>query len=127
HVVISEDVPPGADAAMGGNLFRETVVEYDAPARRMRFHDPERWVRAEGYYRCILDDDGDLPIAILQKRGRRARATAGATAPKALTLRAEAADRLAFPPGSRTADGLHWGPAPLPPLELETLSGEAAA
>jgi hypothetical protein len=132
HVEITDDVPLGADAAAGAPFFRETIVEYDTPARRLRLHDAARWVRAEGYYRCIMDDDGDEPVAILQKRGERVRATAGATTPRAVSLLAGGAERfrLAGPSGAPAAsgsvEGLHWGPAPLPPQDFEVLSGDAA-
>lgn len=126
HVEISDAIPAGADAAVGGSLFRETIVEYDTPAKRLRLHDPERWVRGDGYYRCVLDDDGNSPVAILQKRGERVRATAGATEPRELTLRPSGARRLRLE-GPGLADGLHWGPAPLPPVRFDVLSEEAAA
>jgi hypothetical protein len=124
----------------------------------LRLHDPARWVRVEGYYRCILDDDGDEPVAILQKHGERVRAIAGASggsvssaagpdgsgpsgygtpsavSPRsegpsvlALTLLASGAERLRLPGPSGSADGLLWGPAPLPPEAYEVLPGYTAA
>jgi hypothetical protein len=127
HVEISDDVPAGADASAGAALFREAIVEYDTPARRLRLHDPARWVRGEGYYRCILDDDGDEPVAVLQKHGERVRVTAGATATRPLGLLAGGAERLRLTGPAGSAEGVYWGPAPLPPTDFEVLSGEAAS
>lgn len=118
HVEVSEDLPEGADAALGGTLLREAIVEYDAPFGRLRLHDPARWVRPEGYYRCVLDDDGDRPVAILKRRAATLRVTAGKTAVRALTLAVEAAARAGISPESRSASDLHWGPLALPPLDL---------
>jgi hypothetical protein len=146
HLEVTDDIPAGADAAAGGTLFREAIVEFDGANRMLRLHDPAPWVRVEGYYRCILDDDGDEPVAILQKHGERVRATAGTSAgsvpsaastttgappgsegPVALALLASAAERLRLAGPSGSADGLHWGPAPLPPEGYEVLPGQAAA
>jgi len=118
HVEASEDVPPGADVAIGGALYREAIVEYDAAGGRLRLHDPARWVRPDGYYRSVLDDDGDRPVAILKRRAETLRVVAGASAVRALTLAVESAERVGFPPESRIADGMRWGPAALPPLDL---------
>jgi hypothetical protein len=118
-VEISEDVPQGAEGALGGALFRETTVEYDAAGRRLRLLDPARWVRPEGYFRAVLDDDGDRPVAILSKGRESLRVLAGASAATALTIAPEAALRVGLVPGARTAEGFRWGPAPLPPIDVE--------
>jgi hypothetical protein len=118
-VEISDDVPQGADGALGAALFRETTVEYDAPGRRLRLLDPARWVRPEGYFRSVLDDDGDRPVAILSKGRETLRVLAGASAAAGLTLAPESALRVGLPPGARSAEGLRWGPAPLPPIDLD--------
>ena len=104
--------------AIGGALYREAIVEYDAAGGRLRLHDPARWVRPDGYYRSVLDDDGDRPVAILKRRAETLRVVAGASAVRALTLAVESAERVGFPPESRIADGMRWGPAALPPLDL---------
>ena len=44
---------------MGGPLFRETVLECDPVAGRLRFHDPTVWAPPDGYQRFIIDDDGN--------------------------------------------------------------------
>lgn len=119
-VEASDDIPPGADAAVGAALFRETTVQYDAPARRLRLHDPARWVRPEGYFRSVIDDDGDRPVAILKKGRETLRVLAGVSAVTPLTLAPESADRAGLPREGGTAEGLRWGPAALPPIDLDT-------
>ena len=115
---VSDAIPPGADASLGAALFREAAVEYDRDGRKIRLLDTEHWVRPEGYYRAVLDDDGDRPVAILKKGRELLRLLAGTATPTALTVARESAQRLGFPPDARSAEGLHWGPAPLPPLDL---------
>ncbi|MEP6767926.1 MAG: hypothetical protein ABJC61_04615 [Acidobacteriota bacterium] len=115
---ISDLVPPGADASLGAALFREAAVEYDPVGRKIRLLDTEHWVRPEGYYRAVIDDDGDRPVAIL-KRGRELlRVLAGTATSTALTIAPESGKRVGLSPESRSAEGLHWGPAPLPPIEV---------
>ncbi len=114
----SEAIPAGADAALGGPLFRETIVEYDQDHGRLRLHPPDKWVRPEGYYRCVLDDDGDRPVAILHRGKEVLRLLAGAAAPASIALAPESAERAGIPPESRRAEGLRWGPVSLPPLDL---------
>lgn len=118
HAEISDDVPAGADAAVGAALWRETIVEYDTPRGRLRLHDPARWVRPEGYYRAVLDDDGDRPVGILQRKDKTLRVTAGISSVRALTLAVASATRTGYSGESRSAEGLRWGPAKLPPLDL---------
>ncbi|MEO8190602.1 MAG: hypothetical protein ABI682_09675 [Acidobacteriota bacterium] len=125
---ISDAIPPGADVSLGAALFREAAVEYDPDARRLRLLDTEHWVRPDGYYRAVLDDDGDRPVAILKKGRELLRLLAGTATPTALTVAAVSARRLGFPSDARSAEGLHWGPAPLPPVEmLQQESGFDAA
>src|SRR5262249_38243546 len=50
-------LPEGAAASAGAPFFRETVVEVDSAASRIRFHDPAHWVMPEGLFRVLLDDD----------------------------------------------------------------------
>ncbi|HSB35690.1 MAG TPA: hypothetical protein VLH41_02365 [Thermoanaerobaculia bacterium] len=120
----TDEVPPGADAAAGGCLFREAVVEIDPGHKRFGVHDPARWVIPEGYFRIVTDDDGNRPVAILYRGSRELRLTAGAdVGSAALWLAAESAARLGLP-GASQADGLRWGPANLPPLPLRISSGE---
>lgn len=115
---ISDLVPPGADASLGAALFREAAVEYDPVGRKIRLLDTEHWVRPEGYYRAVIDDDGDRPVAILKKGRELLRVLAGTATPTALTIAPESGKRLGFSPGTHSAEGLHWGPAPLPPIEV---------
>ncbi len=115
---VSDAIPPGADVSLGAALFREAAVEYDPVGRKIRLLDTEHWVRPEGYYRAVLDDDGDRPVAILKKGRELLRLLAGAATPTALTVARASAQRLGYPADIRSAEGLHWGPAPLPPLDL---------
>ncbi|MEP6802750.1 MAG: hypothetical protein ABJC07_12460 [Acidobacteriota bacterium] len=115
---VSEAIPSGADVSLGAALFREAAVEYDPDGRKVRLLDTENWVRPEGYYRAVLDDDGDRPVAILKKGRELLRVLAGAATPTALTVARASARRLGYPADLRSAEGLHWGPAPLPPLDL---------
>lgn len=115
---VSDAVPAGADAAAGAVLFREAVVEYDEDHRRLRLHPPDKWVRPEGYYRCVLDDDGDRPVAILNRGKEVLRLLAGATAPASIAIAPESAERAGIPAESRRVDGLRWGPISLPSLDL---------
>ncbi len=114
-VEIADPGEPGADAVAGGVLYRETVVEIDPSSRRMRFHDPERWVVPEGFGRNVIDDDGDVPVAILFRSGRRLRLRAGTRTSSALELAARTAGELGLESGAPLS-GLVWGTLRLPPL-----------
>jgi hypothetical protein len=112
------DLPAGADAAAGGCLFREAVVELDPDARMLGLHDPERWVIPEGYLRVVIDDDGDRPVAVLDRGSQSLRVTAGSvTGTAALELAIESARRVGLESEPR-AEGLLWGTSRLPPLPL---------
>lgn len=113
----SEAGPNGrADAAVGAALFRETVIELDPAAGRIRFHDPARWVVPEGLYRGVLDDDGNRPVAIMKSGSETARLLAGASAAMPLLLTPQAARRLGIPESGSAVRGLRWGAAQLPPV-----------
>ncbi|MGH9318042.1 MAG: hypothetical protein ACRD1P_13160 [Thermoanaerobaculia bacterium] len=113
-----ERVPEGADAAAGAPFFRETVVELDPGQRRLRFHDPTRWVIPPGFFRIVLDDDGNRPVAILQKGRERLRLLAGTLCGSALLLAPETASRIGLSPGAPAAEGLRWGAAHLEPVPV---------
>jgi hypothetical protein len=121
-VEIAETGAAGIDAVAGGTLYRETVVEIDPSSRRFRLHDPARWVAPEGFGRNLLDDDGDLPVAILFRSGRRLRLRAGVRASSPLVLPAALASGLGIDPNAPALAGLVWGTLRLPPLpvRLET-------
>lgn len=119
----TDGVPPGADAAAGGCLFREAVIELDSREKRLGVHDLARWVIPEGYFRIVTDDDGNRPVAILYRGSRELRLAEGSDvgAGAAIWLAAESAARVGLE-GRAEADGLRWGPANLPPLPLRISS-----
>jgi len=113
-----EALPAGADAEAGGCLFREAVVELDPDARLFGLHDPERWVIPEGYFRVVIDDDGDRPVAVLDRGSDSLRVTAGSvTGTAALELAVESARRVGLEKEPRAGEML-WGTSRLPPLPL---------
>ncbi len=111
-------LPDGAEAVAGACLFREAIVELDPDARQLGLHDPERWVVPEGFVRVVIDDDGDRPVAILDRVSHSVRVTAGSdTGDAALELAAESARREGLEPGPHVS-GLFWGSIELAPLSL---------
>ena len=117
-------LPGGADAAAGGCIYRETVVELDSAAKTLTLHDPSRWAPPEGYFRVVIDDDGDKPVAIVRNGSRELRLAEGSdTGSAALRIAEASADRAGLSK-TRTAAGLNWGPQDLPPLTLEIARGE---
>ncbi len=114
----SDRVPQGADAQAGALFFRETVVEFDPGQRRVRFHDPARWVSPAGFFRIVLDDDGNRPVAVLRKGGELLRLLAGTACESALLLAPETARRIGLSPAASVAEGLLWGAVHLEPLPV---------
>ncbi len=110
------DTPEGTDAVAGGVLTRETILEIDPGAGRVRIHDPARWVPPGGFGRNAVDDDGNVPAAILFRAGRRLRLRAGVTTPSPLRLASRTAAELGLAPGAAELDGLVWGTLRLPPI-----------
>jgi hypothetical protein len=111
-------LPAGVDAMAGGCLFREAIVEIDPEARQFGLHDPEHWVVPEGFLRVVIDDDGDRPVAILDRGSQSVRVAAGSdTGDAALELAAESAERAGLGREPR-ASGMFWGAAKLAPLAL---------
>ena len=111
-------LPPGADAVAGGCLFRETVVEFDAEAGRVRLHDPQGWSPPEGYFRIVIDDDDDRPVAILNRGKREVRLAAGSdTGDASIVLAAGSALREGLA-GATEATDFTWGLIHLPPLPM---------
>ena len=117
---IADTKDPAADAVAGAVLFRETIVEIDPAAERIRLHDPARWPLPERFGRNLLDDDGNLPAAILVRAGRRLRFRAGVRDTAALSLAGSLAVELGVDPASRSRAlaGLVWGSLRLPPLPV---------
>ena len=111
---ISDELPEGADAVGGSVFFRETVVEMDPADSAVRFHDPARWTAPPGFFRGLLDDDGDRPVAVLRRGSETVRLRAGTAAGPALVLAPESARRLEVAAPGTAAQGLRWGTASLP-------------
>ncbi|MEP6995377.1 MAG: hypothetical protein ABI968_12700 [Acidobacteriota bacterium] len=115
----SGDVPAGADAVAGACLFREAVVDLDPETRQFGLRDPEKWVIPEGYFRVVIDDDGDVPVAIVDRGKHALRLTAGSdTGEAALLLASQSAARVGLA-DKVTAKGLMWGAIKLPDLPLQ--------
>jgi hypothetical protein len=120
-VQVSDEIPEGADAEAGAVFFREAVVEIDPANAHIRFHDPARWTAPAGYFRGLLDDDGDRPVAIVRQGSDTLRLRAGTGAAPGLLLAPDSARRIGFPaPGSVAAE-LRWGSAPIPPVTVAVL------
>ena len=119
-------LPAGVDAVAGGCLFREAIVEFDPDARQLGLHDPERWVIPEAFVRVVIDDDGDRPVAILDRGSHSLRVAAGSDiGDAALELAPESARREGIDPGPKVS-GMFWGSLKLEPLGLR-LSDRANA
>lgn len=114
----ADDLPAGADARAGGAVFRETVVDLDPSAGVLRLHDPERFAPPDGFFRAVIDDDGDLPMAILSRGKTILRLAAGSdTGPSAaLRVARASAARAAIENGEARA--FAWGPVRLPPMPV---------
>ena len=111
-------LPAGADAVAGGCLFREAVVEFDAEANRLHLHDPQGWSAPEGYFRIVIDDDDDRPVAILNRGKREVRLAAGSdTGDAAIVLAAASAEREGLA-GAAEATDFTWGLIHLPALPM---------
>lgn len=99
----------GADAAAGGPIFREAVVECDPATSRLRLHDPAVWAPPAGYRRFIIDDDGNRPVAPLRRGGKEFRVVLGAAeGGDGIDLAPEAARRLGFAADEPAARDLGW-------------------
>jgi hypothetical protein len=114
-VEIADPGQGGVDAVAGGPFFRETVVEVDPKSGRVRFHDPARWVAPGGFGRTVIDDDENVPVAILFRSGRRLRLRAGTRTVAPLELASRTAAELGLDRDS-TLSGLVWGTLRLPPI-----------
>jgi hypothetical protein len=113
----TDSLPEGIDAAAGGTVLRETVVEIDPESASLRLHDPARWVIPQGFFRGLVDDDGNRAAAILQRKGLRLRLLGPTATVGALVLTPEAARRFGVSGQSSTISGLFWG-APLADLSV---------
>ena len=111
---ISDEVPEGADAEAGGLFLRETIVELDSAAGSIRFHDPARWAAPPGYFRGLLDDDGDRAVAILRRGSGTLRLRAGTGSVSGIELAPESARRAGLSAPASVATDLKWGTAAVP-------------
>jgi hypothetical protein len=118
HVELAPELR-GEDAVAGAPLFREAVVELDPASSRLRLHDPETWVPPENLLRIVIDDDQNVPAAILTRGGETLRLLFPTAVEPGLVLAPESASRVGLP-GSGLADGLRWGPMRLAPLPFRT-------
>ena len=120
-VASSDSVPAGADAIAGACFFREAVVELDPDAGLFGLHEESRWVIPEGFVRIPIDDDGDRPVAILDRGHQALRLTAGTnTGDQALLLSAASAGRAGLADQTE-ATGLTWGILRLAPAPLRAV------
>jgi hypothetical protein len=117
-----DNLPDQADAAAGGVFFRETIVEVDSAAQRVRFHDPARWVDPEGFFRVLLDDDGNRVVVIARRNGGNVRLLGPTAADVQLRLTPEAAERLGLSGRAPVVSGL-WVGAALPARTVPVESG----
>ncbi len=123
HVERSASPLNGADAVAGGTLFREAIVELDPAARKIRFHDPAVWPTPEGFVRIVIDDDGNLPVAVLGKASEEVRVVAGSAPGKVLLLAPESAERIGLDPKATSAAELGWGPLDLAEMPVRRAPG----
>jgi hypothetical protein len=117
----AEAVPAGADAVAGGCLFRETVVELDLSGGRLRLHDASSFAPPENYFRIAIDDDGDRPVATLNRAKKDLRLTLASDTGEAALLLAQMSARRAGYEGA-AAKGLAWGAVVLPELPIAVSS-----
>jgi hypothetical protein len=120
---VSDEVPEGADVRTGAVFFRETVVEFDPANARVRFHDPARWTAPPGFYRGLLDDDGNRPVAVLRQGKGTLRLRAGTAAGPVVLLAPESARRMELTAAGATATELRWGTASSPPSPVAVGQG----
>jgi hypothetical protein len=113
----AEAVPAGADAVAGGCLFREAVVELDLGAGRLRLHDSASFSPPESFFRIAIDDDGDRPVAVLNRAKNDLRLTLASDTGEAALLLAQVSARRAGYAGA-AAKGLAWGAVVLPELPI---------
>jgi hypothetical protein len=111
--------PPEADAVAASVFLRECVVELDGVAARIAVHDPGRWVAPDGFFRVVLDDDGNRPVGVLNRGSDSIRVVAGAPQAAPLALLPDALRRLGLPESETSISGVRWGAVHLPALRLE--------
>lgn len=99
----------GADAAVGGPIFRETIVDLDTVAARLRLHDPAVWPVPEGFQRFLIDDDDNLPVAPLHRGSREFRVVLGVgDAGGGIVLAPAAARRIGLSRDEPQVSDLGW-------------------
>ena len=118
----ARNLPDGVDAAAGAPFFRETIIEVDSAEGRIRFHDPAPWVGPEGFFRVLLDDDGDRAVIVARRNGGNVRLLGPTAASAPLLLTPEGAQRLGLTGRAPVLTGLWLGPS-LPALTVPIESG----
>ena len=127
HLERAPGSPGGADAALGGPIFRETVVELDPQASSLRFHDPAVWPIPEGFQRFLIDDDGDLPVAPLHRGAKEFRVVLGTADPAGgIVLAPETARRLGLTRDEPAARDLGWSSHRFPSVPVSIGSAPRA-
>jgi hypothetical protein len=122
----TDSLPDGIDAAAGGTVLRETVVEIDPESVSLRLYDPARWVIPEGFLRALVDDDGNRPAAIFQRKAVVLRLLGPTATVGTLVLTPEAARRLGLSGQTFRISGLHWGGVDLADLSASLGSDSVA-
>jgi hypothetical protein len=115
-------LPEGVDASAGAPFFRETIVEVDSAASRIRFHDPAHWVMPEGLFRVLLDDDGNRPVVIARRNGSNVRLLGPTAIDPPIQLTPQGARRLGLDEHTPLLKGLRVG-LDLPARDVPIVEG----
>jgi hypothetical protein len=105
-----------AEAVVGGPILRESIVELDGDASRLRVHDPARWAPPDGFFRAVVDDDGNRPVGLWNRGPQSVRLVAGVPLETSVSLAPSAIQRLGLSQEQGSAPGFRWGAAHFPSL-----------
>jgi hypothetical protein len=109
---------PSSDARVGGVVLRESILELDPQASRLRLHDPARWAAPDGFFRVVLDDDGNRAVGVWNRGSKSVRLLVGVPLGTSLSLAPAAIERLGLSVKDRSVSGFRWGAAHLPALDF---------